>query len=128
MDQWLMRAHFPRPETVSLSAWRTQSRHGRASRRPRQGLIPGTSKVVCSGQSKEATGQGVCAEKGTTTEGHRWDAGPICKQTEEEAEFRADTAHLRGATEADSTAWHLARHADYRHPRLRLEEQAQDKA
>lgn len=42
-----MRAHFPRPKTVSLSAWRTQSQHSMLGQRGvlAKGLIPGTSKV-----------------------------------------------------------------------------------
>lgn len=55
-----MRAHFPRPKTVSLAAWRTQSQYSGPGWRGvlAKGLIPGTSRVACSGQSEEAAGLG----------------------------------------------------------------------
>jgi hypothetical protein len=119
-----MRAHFPRPKTVSLSAWRTQSQysmpgqHGVLAKEP----VPGTSRPVCTGQSEEAArGWGGRADKegwpqhDLDTEGHR----PLCRHTVDVAEVRAgglaqrpqrQTAHHGSQRQAVTDTHGLGRH------------------
>lgn len=93
-----------------------------------EGRIPAASKVACSGQ--EAAGVGG-AERGTTTQGHRWDPGPRREHTEAAAEVRVDRPSCGGGGGHKSTHPPSAAHggrSDCRCPLLRRGRQAQDKA
>lgn len=77
-----------------------------------KGLNPGTSKVACSGQSEEAAGQGWGEEKGRTTEGHRWDTGPLCtrrRQLRSEQTGHMCRQHHAGLTKTQAITDTLAR-------------------
>lgn len=66
--------------------------------------------MACSGQSEEAAERGRGAEEGYDHKRTRGgDTGPICKQTQEEAEVRTDRTRVRRAGEVDSIPVELAK-------------------
>lgn len=124
-----MRAHFPRPKTASLSAWRTHSQHSVPGRRGvrAQGRIPGTSKVACSGQGEEAAGCGV-QDGGRPHKGTDGTQGPSANRQRRwlRSEGTDPAAEGRGRRRWRPSAQGDAR--DGGHPWLRGRRQAQDKA
>lgn len=69
------------------------TQHAGSARCPRQGLIPGTSRRVCSGQSREAARVGVIAcRRGRWPRhrpGHSGHTGPVCRRAGWAAGVRA---------------------------------------
>ena len=65
--------------------------------------------MACSGQSEEAAGRGRGAEEGRPQKDTDGTQGPSAKQTQEEAEVRADRSHVRRAGEVESTTAELAK-------------------
>lgn len=123
-----MTAHFPRPKTVSLSAWRAHSQHsmpGRASAPRGESREPPRWRVRGGRQQGWGVQSGGRPHKGTGGT-----QGPAANR-EVAAEVRVDRPSCGLGRGAQKHTHHLSAQggiSDCRRPPLRLGRQAQDKA
>lgn len=112
-----MRAHFPRPKTVSLPAWRAHGQHGVPGRRGvcAEGPIPGTSKGVFRAGARRRQGGGGCGTgvgvgAGRPHEGTDGTRGPSASRQRRRLEVRVDGPSRGGPRKQTARPQRSGRH------------------